>query len=1174
MASPSYFTCTLGQATSLGLTNPDFKNISQLIDDQAEKIPDQPAVGFAIPPAGSSNSQSWSYQIHSFRSLSRKSIALAVRLNASFKEQFADSKTVALLCPSTPEFLFTWLALMRLGYAVLLIAPQCQPAAIAHLCDSCEVTALVHDEQYSEQGKLAAEAAKEKHKTLEPLLLPNYGGLSIMEVSVQVGGDQFSKAEATDVAYLHHTSGTSSGLPKPIPQTHRAGAGVLPSFPHGHQTATFTTTPLYHGGIADAFRAWTSGALIWLFPGKGVPITASNIIHCLDVATELSQAGKAPTVKYFSSVPYVLQSMEADERGLQLLKGMDIVGVGGAALPAEVGDRLTQSGVNLISRFGSAECGFLMSSHRDYDKDKEWQYLRSDIGSECLQFEKQEDDLVELVIKKGWPHMAKHNRDDDSFATADLFAPHPTIANAWRYHSRADSQLTLITGKKFDPAPLENAIATSPLLSDVLIFGNSQPYPGALLFRSPSSTSLSDADLLARLWPTISDLNAKSQDHARLLKKALIPMPAADPPLEKSSKGTILRPAAEARFKAEISGAYADTADEKLDSVPDEKLLETITGMIQTTANRKSAPGRDADLFAYGVDSVAGMQIRNGVRQLVPAGTKVPLNVVEDCGTVERLVEWVLGRRRGEEGRDVEGEERGLMLELVEEYGKFKEGKVDGVNGVSESGDGGGREVVVLTGVTGALGAHVLDLYSRDEKVGKVYVLVRGATEHACRERVVKALEARGLRRLHDKVVILQSQLGEEKLGLSDEVYTRLARKATKVLHVAWAVNFRMRLRAFVKDHIGGLTNLIALCLSSPRTLPPTLGFCSSVASVQAHTPRPIPETIISDPAAASPLGYSRSKWVAEQICAAAARETRLAGRIAVFRVGQLGGDSERGVWNATEAWPLMMSVGVKTLRAMPDLGVAEGLDWLPVDVAARALVEGMDQGLRLGTISKGEGDGGSVSDGAAAGGLRRGLHSRADEDGGDGDVAGRDDGSEMKMVDRLGDEQRGPDVMADGTGRKFWPTKTTNVMHVVHDGPNPNWTQMLGWLQEERGQGSFKIVDPAEWVRLLEQASEMAAHDSSVTSHPGGNQDGKAQVHTHPAFKLLDLWKSAYGGGQEESGETQDLDEKAINGDSSEGSKTFAMEKTKAAIPVLEDLRPVDEGYVIRIWRWIDQNM
>lgn len=112
-----------------------------------------------------------------------------------------------------------------------------------------------------------------------------------------------------------------------------------------------------------------------------------------------------PEVKYFSSVPYVLQMMESDEQGLALLQKMDIVGVGGAALPTEVGDRLARSGVNLISRFGSAECGFVMSSYRDFSADNDWQYLRNYNPAKLLSFEPREDGLAELVIKPGWPHM-------------------------------------------------------------------------------------------------------------------------------------------------------------------------------------------------------------------------------------------------------------------------------------------------------------------------------------------------------------------------------------------------------------------------------------------------------------------------------------------------------------------------------------------------------------------------------------------------------------------------------------------------------------------------------------------------------------------------------------------------------------------------------------------------
>ena len=448
--------------------------------------------------------------------------------------------------------------------------------------------------------------------------------------------------QGTDTAYWHHTSGTSTGLPKPIAQSHRGAVGVLPRL-NGRGQATFTTTPLYHGGIADCFRAWTSDALIWLFPGRDVPITATNILKSLAVAREVAEGSVAPPVMYFSSVPYVLQLLASETEGLKVLQRLDIVGVGGAALPPSVGDDLVRKGVNLVSRFGSAECGFLMSSHRDYSRDTEWQYLRSQ-NSSLLRFEPRNDGLAELVVQRDWPHMAKRNREDGSYATADLFQTHPKITHAWRYQSRADSQLTLITGKKFDPAPLEAAIATSQYVDDALVFGNGQQYPGALLFRSSLSSEFSSEELLDKVWPQVEKLNSEGQSHTKLSRSMLIVMPAATDGLEKSSKGTIFRRQAEERFSSAIEKAYQgddilrEASDRALEApgIPDVELPITILDIIRTVQGSKDAIPEDADLFACGVDSVACMQIRAQLQRLVGSTTPaLPLNVVYDCGSIK-----------------------------------------------------------------------------------------------------------------------------------------------------------------------------------------------------------------------------------------------------------------------------------------------------------------------------------------------------------------------------------------------------------------------------------------------------------------------------------------------------------------------------------------------------------
>jgi len=60
-------------------------------------------------------------------------------------------------------------------------------------------------------------------------------------------------------------------------------------------------------------------------------------------------------------------------------------------------------------------------------------------------------------------------------------------------------------------------------------------------------------------------------------------------------------------------------------------------------------------------------------------------------------------------------------------------------------------------------------------------------------------------------------------------------------------------------------------------------------------------------------------------------------GRIKIVRVGQLTGDTKNGIWNMSEAWPLMLST-VRELKCLPK--IEQELDWLPFDIAAKAVVD------------------------------------------------------------------------------------------------------------------------------------------------------------------------------------------------------------------------------------------
>jgi hypothetical protein len=164
------------------------------------------------------------------------------------------------------------------------------------------------------------------------------------------------------------------------------------------------------------------------------------------------------------------------------------------------------------------------------------------------------------------------------------------------------------------------------------------------------------------------------------------------------------------------------------------------------------------------------------------------------------------------------------------------------------------------------------------------------------------------------------------------------------------------------------------------------------------------------------------------------------------------------GVWNMKEAWPMMLSTAT-AINCLPDLG-DEPLDWLPVDIAAKAFVEIVEQ---------------------------------------------------------------------DDTDVDEMP-----IYHVLNPHQQPTWHHMLQWI---RKKAEFEIVEPKEWVSRLE-----------------GCEGSK-----HSAMKLLGLWKESYGGGGS-GGEKQ--------------RPRFSMGKTKRKITALRDVQPLDEGYVDRMWLWIQANV
>jgi len=197
------------------------------------------------------------------------------------------------------------------------------------------------------------------------------------------------------------------------------------------------------------------------------------------------------------------------------------------------------------------------------------------------------------------------------------------------------------------------------------------------------------------------------------------------------------------------------------------------------------------------------------------------------------------------------------------------------------------------------------------------------------------------------KLTALPSDLAQPTLGLSYGILSEIKGQMTALYHCAWKVNFNQKLESFEKDSIQGLKNLLDICLSCYAPGPPRVCFCSSIGTVLRTSVLIIAEELPERFEDAQPTGYAQSKLVGEHICTHVATLTGLP--VYVVRIGQIIGDTERGIWNHLEAIPLLMQTA-RTLGALP--AIDEELRWLPVDVAARCLIEITSSSANTGTFN------------------------------------------------------------------------------------------------------------------------------------------------------------------------------------------------------------------------------
>ncbi|CAF4038801.1 unnamed protein product [Rotaria magnacalcarata] len=817
-----------------------FSSIAGALEYQAQTRPEKPAI---LYPDSSKNSRE--YTSLTYRQYNNVVNDLADKISKYLPFSSSDEPvTCGLLAIGGIEYIVSQYALMKVPNVIMFpISARNSQAAVEHLLRQSKTVLLITTLVYLPMVKIIQE--KEEFQLLKVIVWEQdefkiEEFIKNKDVEHPLISDGIVSSKSKDeilnkVVIILHSSG-STAFPKPIRITNRYFLISLTLYltleKHFwvEDDVVLVWGALFHlMAFNVTVRALLVGCAYALPLCVTFPPKPDELLRNIQVKNNITILVTVPSL--LEHLIRELLSKDNSYIGLKPLEKLKYVMYAGAGCPEALCRTLVDSGVVLISVYGSTETGIiLIKNYKPYDK--KWKFMEiPEIRKPFLRIEtppNAQNPNEKLIFHlPNDPFLAENISTslDDCYTAGDILLEDPPNSGQYFILGRQDDTLVHVNGEKTNPIPMEDVIRHSPLVQQVVIVGHNQFCTAALVQLNIGEASNYDfQEIEEKIWEVVERANKEAPSHSRLVRQLvkILPMNKTLPVTE---KGNLTRQKINQEYATLISTIYdkflnqqyqeqqkhGTTQEKEQTKWTEEKIKKYLEEELKLLDQKINDFSRS--IFDFGVNSLQVVELRNLICQDI---CEIPKNFLYENSSIEHMSS-----------------------------------------------------------------------------------------------------------KLFD----------EEHLGQTDSICQELQNEVTDIIHTAWKMNFNQTVKDFEHDSIFGVYNLLKLAASNHIQF----HFISSIASAASGLLSSIKEEPLPRKSEiALPQGYGQSKYASEHLCWAAMNLWNVP--VNIYRVGQVSGDTQNGVWNTTEMAAMMIYAGAGQLKQMPNIG--HDINWIPVDVCSASLVD------------------------------------------------------------------------------------------------------------------------------------------------------------------------------------------------------------------------------------------